>query len=467
MADEQKKRLLFLESLSSGAYNDARLTPNSESLRHSRDADRRLKDSKSPRDAEARRQPPALRPERQAEGRIKRVPIIPAGELPTFADGGDLIGSLPLTRRRSYGTWISFIICVVLPTIVAAIYYVFIASNQYVSEFRFAVTDTNSSSLPSSATSGLAALFGGATITNSSQNYLVTDYLTSMEAVKELQDKIHLEQFYSKPNIDWWSRFDVTKPVEKFLPYWQSMITANYDQVTGLATAQVRAFSPEDAYLIASQLVTMAEKLVNDIATRPQKDAVRYAENEVRHAEDTLKNIRLQMTKYRNAQSVIDPNSSVVVSNVTLAQNLRASLIQLKTELTSLRQQKINDSSPTIQVLLSRINATKSQLTNVEAQISKTTDGSQALSKVVGEYEQLDLERQFAQNMVTSTMQTLEQARATAAAQHLYITPYVRPTVPQSSTYPKRFQSIAMVAITAVLTWLFGLLLLRSIREHV
>ncbi len=373
---------------------------------------------------------------------------------------------LPGVRRRSYAALISFAICVILPVIVASVYYVFIASNEYVSEFRFAVTDSNATSTPSAA-SGLAALLGGSTVANTSQNYLVADYLTSREAVDQLEAKIDIKNLYSKPTVDWWSRFDASKPIEKFLPYWQKMITANYDQVTGLATAQIRAFSPQDAYLIASALVGLAEKLVNDIATRPQKDAVRYAENEVRRAEDRLKEIRAEMTKYRNTRSVIDPNSSVVVSNVTLAQNLRASLIQLQTELGSLLQQNINATSPTIQVLQSRINATKAQLTGVEAQISKSTDGNQALSKVVGEYEQLDLERQFAQNMVTSTMQTLEQARATAAAQHLYITPYVRPSMPQSATYPKRLASIAMVALTSFLIWIFGVLLLRSIREHV
>lgn len=374
-------------------------------------------------------------------------------------------------RRKTSSRWtlISFGLLVLAPVVLAAVYYAFIASPQYVTEFRFSVTDnTPSSTLASSASSigGLSSLLGGA-MTSSSQNYLVADFLMSREAVDELQKKINITSLYERPNIDWWSRFGRSEPIEKFVTYWQSMVNASYDQVTGLATAQVRAFTPQDSLLIANMLVGMAEHLVNDIATRPQRDAVKYAEAEVKRAEDRLKEIQSELTNYRNSENVIDPNNSVVMSNVTLAQSLRANITQMETQLSSLLQQKINRSSPNAQVLQSRITATKSQLADVEAQISKNTGGNQALSKIVSRYEQLMLDRSFAQSMVTSTMSTLEMARATAAAQHLYITPYVRPALPESSTYPNRIASVGWVAFIAFFIWLLGLLLYRSIQEHV
>jgi capsular polysaccharide transport system permease protein len=58
------------------------------------------------------------------------------------------------------------------------------------------------------------------------------------------------------------------------------------------------------------------------------------------------------------------------------------------------------------------------------------------------------------------------QARANAAAQHLYIAPFVRPSLPQSSTYPHRLQSVILVGAMAFAFWLTGLLVLRSIRER-
>ena len=76
------------------------------------------------------------------------------------------------------------------------------------------------------------------------------------------------------------------------------------------------------------------------------------------------------------------------------------------------------------------------------------------------------MERQFAQNMVLSTLQSLEQARAASLTQRTYVTPYIHPFLPTSSTYPKRFLSIVTVGLAAFVLWTMGLLVVRSIREH-
>src|SRR5690606_28563297 len=137
----------------------------------------------------------------------------------------------------------------------------------------------------SQAMGGIMSLLGGSGTSTASDNYMVTDYLTSRQAVDELQNRINVVKLYSKPDIDWWSRFNDMLPIEKFVLYWQSMITARYDMVTGIATTEVRAFSPQDALLIANSLVTLSEELVNRIERRSQKDAVRFAQQEVEQAQ--------------------------------------------------------------------------------------------------------------------------------------------------------------------------------------
>ncbi len=366
-------------------------------------------------------------------------------------------------KKRGYGGIISFAICVVLPVLVATIYFCFFASDQYVAEFRFSVQDTSSNSV--SVPSGLQSVLGTTPASSSNNNYLVADFLTSRETVEELQKRIDVTRLYSKSGIDWWARFDASKPIEQFLPYWQSMVTANYDQVTGLATATVRAFSPNDALLIANTMVKLSEELINQIANRSQRDAVRFAETEVEKAQARLKEQRAKLTDYRNRVGVIDPTSSVAASNSSLVQTQRANLAQLETQLATYMKQNLAPNAPVIVTLKNQIKATKDQLAATEADVGKGVNGA-ALSQVVGEYEQLNLEVQFAQNMVTSTMAALDTARANAASQHLYITPYVRPSLPQSATYPKRLLSISAVAALAFALWTIMLLIVRSIRER-
>jgi capsular polysaccharide transport system permease protein len=244
------------------------------------------------------------------------------------------------------------------------------------------------------------------------------------------------------------------------------MVTSHYDQVTGIAVAQVKAFRPEDALLIANTLVKLSEELVNKIANRTQNDAVHFAQREVDRAEERLKVIRAKITEYRNKVGVIDPATSVVASNSSLTQGLKATLAQLETQMQTLRLQNLQPNAPAMITLQNQVNSTKAQLAAIEGSVSSNAKDGAPLSKVIAEFEQLDLERQFAQNMVTSTMGALDQARANAAAQHLYITPYVRPSLPEMSLYPRRILAIATVAALALIVWLIGLLIGRSMLER-
>jgi capsular polysaccharide transport system permease protein len=406
------------------------------------------------------------------ERRIEqRLTVLPTRQRPGDRgqiEAGERVIALPGRRRsRSYGTYISFVLAVVLPMILASIYYGWYASNQYVAEFRFAVNNT----MPSPTAIGsnmLSMLGGGAGSSAVLENYIVADYLTSRQATEELEQRIKVKSLYARPEADWVSRFEASQPMEKFVTYWQKMVTSNYDMVTGIATAQVRAFTPEDALLIAKSMVQLSEELVNKIANRSNVDAVRFAENEVLRAQDRLKAVRASLTEYRNKVGVIDPATSVVASNSTVQQTLQANLATLETQLTSLLGRNLAPTSPAVQTLQNQIKATKDQIAAIGATVGAGKDraGGTALSSVVAEYEQLELDRTFAQAVVTTAMQALEQARANAAAQHLYITPYVRPSLPESSAYPRRFFSVIVVGLIAFGIWVVALLTVRSIRER-
>ncbi|MGH9551618.1 MAG: hypothetical protein ACRD3W_19695, partial [Terriglobales bacterium] len=371
--------------------------------------------------------------------------------------------------RRSRGAIRSFFVCVVLPTALSAYYFAFVASNQYVSEFRFAVKDASPNKTAAvAATAGASSLLGAlgaGAAPNMGDNYIVTDYLSSGQSVRDLQERIKVIDLYSRPSIDLWSRFNRARPLEWFIYYSQRMTTAAYDPITGIASVQVRAFSPQDAKLIADTMLKLSEELINRIVARMQRDTVKFAENEVRRGEDRVKAIRVQLTEFRNKVGVIDPSGSLVASNSQLVQTLRSNLAQLETQMTSLKAERLNAGSPVVQRLSAQIKATQDQIATVERDVSKGTKGG-SLSDTVAQFEQLDLERQFAQTMLTGAQQSLDQARAVAAAQFLYIEPYMRPSLAESSIYPRRLVSIALTAFFSLVGWSILLLIARSIREH-
>jgi capsular polysaccharide transport system permease protein len=379
---------------------------------------------------------------------------------------GEVLRLPQRSSRRTNSGIISFIACVVVPTLIAAIYYLFYASNQYLVTIHFAVKESQtltSSSSNSGMTGGLSLLLGGGATQVSAENYIVTDYITSRQAVEDLQQRINLAQIYSRPQIDWLSRFDASLPTEALVRYWRSMTSASYDQITGISVATVKAFDPEDALRVATMVLELSENLVNEISRRPQREAVREVEQELKHAEDRLKDIRRKLTEYRGKEAIIDPNSSIVAGNATLSTGLRTTLAQLQTELATMQQLSAN--APQVQALRTRIKAIENQLNAIEGNV-KSANSDRPLSDIVGRYEELDLERQFAQTAVISAMQNLDRAKSALAATHSFLIPYVRPSLPESSLYPNRLLAISIVAGACFLLWAIGLLVARSIQEH-
>lgn len=398
-----------------------------------------------------------------------RAPVEPTNR----TDAADAVVDLPVaelprrSQKRRWGGIVSFILCVVLPTVIAGVYYFGYATDQYVSSFKFTVRDISTMTSTSSASDALTAMVGISGTSSSSDNYMVVEYMTSRQAVQDLQSKIDIQARYSRPFIDFWSRLDASASLERFARYWKIMARVEYDTIQGTSAAEIRAFTREDAYLIAKTLLSLGEELINETVQRPQREAVQYAEAEVKRAEDRLRTVLSQLAVFRDQSGVIDPMTNLVTSNSAVASTLRTSLATLQTEMAALRKQGLNANAPQFQVLQIRYKATEDQLKEVEAQVSKAKQsGDSSISKIVARYEQLELERVFAQNMLTSTMQSLEQARANASAKRLYVTAFVKPAEPQVSTYPRRFIAVLTVAGASLLLWTISLLVSRSIGEH-
>lgn len=408
------------------------------------------------------------------------VPANDAG-LPAQWAGSDASFPLPMQAVRA---WIvpvlSFLVMVALPLAVIALYLFAFAAPQYMAEFRFSVTEVtpptaggSTSSPSSSGTSGSpmmamasAALGGGGGIHGGSQqNYVVIDYLRSRQVIDELSKTLPVEQVYGRDGVDWFSRFNTARSRERFVDYWQRMVTTNFDPITGLAKVEVYAFSPEDAYKVASTLVDLSETLVNDISGRSRQDAITYSENEVKRARRELDGRRADLAAFRAREGVIDPTPSVVSTNITVAAGLQTMLSQLEADRATLKQQNVDERSPAAQAVTARINATKLQIQGVEREVAHDRTGRDTLAKVVAEFDKLEVERQYAQSTVLNALQNLDRARSNAAAQHMYLTPYVRPVLPTSPAGPLISKILTLFGLGLFSFWLCGLLIVRAIRQ--
>ncbi len=366
-------------------------------------------------------------------------------------------------RNQAWAIWVSLALCVALPTFLASVYYGFIASNQYVSEFRFSVRagdgrapDGAYASAASSA-SHMQALY---------DNFIVVDYVRSRQAVDSLERDIGLRRIFSSDHADFWARLDTNAPVERLVHYWDSMVESAFDMVSGIAIVKVRAFTPEDAHSVASRLMKLSESLVNEVNLRSRRDAIRFAEEDLKRAEERLRQARRALREFRGTMRSPDPTLEANAT-FTLANKMREELTRLNTELArALGSMAAN--APTVLVLREKLKATEDQLKLVENRFGDEPSGTKELLPVqLAQYEDLEVERMFSEKLYQSVLTTLESARSNANMQHTYVAAFVEPSQPQTAHYPRRVLSILLVLVVSGMIWIAGLMIVYAVKDHV
>lgn len=357
--------------------------------------------------------------------------------------------------RRHRG-WLIF---VVLPTLLSIIYYGLVASNLYASEARYLVRSPSRMQV-----GGLGNLLqGGSLLPARDDVYTVHDYLLSRDALKSLGELEDLPAIFSRPGADFLARYPNLidgDDFESFYRYYDRRVSVTIDSTTGITTLMVKAFRPDDAQRLASQLLTLGEQLVNKLNERSRQNTVRDAEKLVAEAEANVGAAEASLLAYRNRERLLDPgkNSSAVLDSQT---KLQSELNSTRARIAQLDRNAPD--SPIGKDLRTRAEILARQVAEQRAQLAGS-NGS--LAPKISEYGQLALKQEFASRALTSALASLESARAEAWRQQIYLDHVVEPNLPDRALYPKRFVAVLIVFITCFLAYSIGALLLAGVREH-
>jgi capsular polysaccharide transport system permease protein len=352
---------------------------------------------------------------------------------------------------------LSFIAFVLLPIAIVAVYLFTIAADQYVSEFRFSLNSIDPPRLDP-----LSLLAGNVNHSPAaSESQIVVQYMTSRAIIDQLDPTLDLRRMFSPPEADWWSRLPRPTSIEALVQYWRGQVDPFYDPANGTVVVRVRAFTPAEALQLAQAIVTASEQLVNDLSSRARRDALRNGESEVTHAETRLKATLAEIRAFRDREGLIDPGKTAEATG-TIAARLR--------DETGPQQRRPRDPEK-----LHARRCTIGQGAQGAHPIARgvardLTDRDpnrdDTLSRQLGSYEQLESERRFAEAAYQHALHGLDQARANADRQQVYIASFVPPSLPEEALYPRRWRSLAVVALIAFAVWAIGGLAVQSIRDH-
>jgi capsular polysaccharide transport system permease protein len=378
------------------------------------------------------------------------APLLTAGSSPPA----------PRPKRR----WLSrinaiFVATVLVPTLLAAVYYGAVASDVYVSESRFVVRSPQRQSQ-----TGLGAILSGTGLTRSQDDaYSVHDYIRSRDALRELDTKLGLAGIFSDSRIDRLNRFprptDPDPSFEGLHRHYLRHVGVEHDTLSSISVLRVRAYSAQDALAINDQLLQLGERLVNNLNTRSRQDLIQVAEREVATAEERAKAAAVALAGFRADRQIFDPDRQSTLQ-LSVVNRLQEELMATEAQLATLR--RVSPNNPQVTLVADRVEALRAQISQERARLT----GGGSLASKAPAYDRLVLEKNFADRQLASALTSLESARSEATRKQLYLERLVLPNLPDAAIEPRRTRAVVTVFVLGLVAWGIVSFVLISVREH-
>jgi len=367
------------------------------------------------------------------------------------------------TKRRHVFLLMSFLLIAVAPPAVAAYYLWAWAADQYASHLAFSVRSEEQSAAVE-LLGGITDLSGSA----SSDTDILYSFLNSQELVATVNERVDLAAIWSRVSTrqDPVFAYDPDGTIEDLLAHWERKISIIYDSGTRLMEMRVLAFDPTEARAVAQAVLDESTAMINELSAIAREDSIKYSRDDLQAALERLKQARLALTQFRNRTQIVDPtidtqNQMGVL--VTLQQQLADALIELDllTQTAQGNDPRAAQAARLVEVIEARIEAERRKLG-----LGSRSEGGVVFADLVGEYESLIVDREFAEIAYTTALAAYDAAVAEAGRQSRYLAAHVRPTLAQKPEYPERTKIVLLIALFSLLSWGIVCLVYYSLRDR-
>lgn len=365
------------------------------------------------------------------------------------------VPSLPRKSARHGGRW--WLLAALAGFLGYAAYLFFWASEVYVADVRFAVRQADQARVQSGV-----PMLGTPMVATVTESNAVVQFLRSHDALEALGERLDLRRMFGDASIDVLARLPAGASDEQLRRYLSGYLRPYFDHTNGIVAVEARAFSASDALALAEAVRTLSTDLVNRMSFAARRGMLGSVEAEAAEAEQRLARARDAVQQFRQANELFDPRRTAEASD-ELRARLETELTLQRAELAQRRVYTAN-AAPAVTRQRERIIALQNQLQ--ELQQRATGEQRDALASALRSYETLETEATLALRSYEALLGSLERARSDAGRQQLYLAEVVRPTLPGAATYPRPLESLASAAAVAVLFGLIGLLVTRTVRDH-
>ncbi len=363
-------------------------------------------------------------------------------------------------RRKLFSLAARLSVFVLVPTILAGIYYGSIATQMYATKSAFVIQQADGP-----AAGGMGGLLGGTGFATSQDSIVVQDYLLSRDALVRLDNDHGFTEHFSGDDIDFLVRLGEDASNEDAYSLYKKQVTIGYDPADGLIRMEVAAASPEKSQQFSQALITYAEEQVDALTQRLREDQMAGAISSFEDAETKMVAAQTKVLSLQEQLGVLDPASetSGLMSQIT---NFEVQLAEKRLAL----QQLLDNAQPNqarVSGVEGDIQRLETLVADLRGQMTESTAGAGSLASITSQLSiaQVDLETRTL--MMQESLQALEAARIEANRQVRYLSVSASPVPPDEPTYPKFFENTLLAFLVFSGIYLLVSLTVSILREQV
>lgn len=344
-------------------------------------------------------------------------------------------------------------------SVLAAAYWLLIASDRYVSEARVIVQRTD---LAASTTPDLGALLAGNVSGNRSDQMVMREHLLSRDMMRNLQEKLDLEEHYSGWTIDPFSRLAFANSANDLYDYYLDRVTVEYDEYGGVLVVKAQAFEPDMAEAMTTTMVEEGARFMNRSANRLAEEQVEFLQGQVDQLEERARSTRQAVLGFQNRERIASPEAQAQTIAQVIAQ-LESRKSELQVQLASQSAFLVED-HPVLVELQRQIAAIDRQIASQNSRLAGPRGGE--LNSAMEQFAILEADAKFAEELYRTALTALEKGRVESTRTIKTLSVIQKPNLPDEAELPDRLRNSIVYAIIAFLIAGVLQLLGMIIRDH-
>lgn len=352
-----------------------------------------------------------------------------------------------------------FLATATIASLLVGLYWTVIASDLYVSEAHIIIQRTDTTATP---TVDFSTLLGGGGGSRVDQLFL-RDHMLSVDMLKVLDQRLDLRSHYADPRHDilsrLWSRQAST---ERFHRYFMSRVNVEFDEIDGILTVRAQGYDPATAHALTSRMLQEGGEFMNQMARSLAQQQVDFLEKQVARLHERSSQARAALVSFQNREGMASP-AATAESIAAIVARLEAQRADIEMQRSSSLAYLVADHPDIIQ-LNQKIAAIARQIADEQAKLASPR--GKPLNSSIEEFQRLESEATFTQDLYKSALTALEKGRIDATRSVKMVSVLQAPTRPEYPLEPRRLYNTLVFALLAFMTAGIMHLLAAIVRDH-